>query len=94
MQRRLSQVVASDSRAASAIDREDLDRWVGSSTIKTTAMSGMVTTRSNEKRVDHKSMTMSPVGCEQHKRRLPPAGWSSGSGAYATSPETRPLSQV
>ena len=28
----------------------------------------------------HKSMTMSRSGCEQHTRRLPSAGWSSGSG--------------
>lgn len=29
----------------------------------------------------HRSMTTSPVSCEQHTRRLPSAGWSSGSGA-------------
>jgi hypothetical protein len=28
----------------------------------------------------HKSMTTSPIGCEQHTRRLPSAGFSSGSG--------------
>jgi hypothetical protein len=29
----------------------------------------------------HKSMTTSPTGWEQQIRRLPSAGWSSGSGA-------------
>jgi hypothetical protein len=28
----------------------------------------------------HKSITMSRIGCEQHTRRLPSAGFSSGSG--------------
>lgn len=28
----------------------------------------------------HKSMTTSPMGCEQQIRRLPSAGFSSGSG--------------
>jgi hypothetical protein len=28
----------------------------------------------------HKSTTMSPLGCEQHTRTLPSAGFSSGAG--------------
>jgi hypothetical protein len=42
----------------------------------------------------HKSMTTSRIGCEQQTRTLPSAGLSSGSGPYATAPETKPLSQL
>src|SRR5215468_1924786 len=42
----------------------------------------------------HKSMTTSPIGCEQQTRRLPLAGLSRGSGPYTTAPETKPLSQL
>src|SRR5205809_7596431 len=40
----------------------------------------------------HKSMTTSRIGCEQQTRRLPSAGFSSGPGPYATSPDTNPAS--
>src|SRR5215467_10117274 len=39
-------------------------------------------------------MTVSPAGCEQQMSTLPSAGLSSGSGLYATDPETNPLSQL
>src|SRR5215469_6383790 len=39
-------------------------------------------------------MTTSPTGREQQIRTLPSAGLSSGSGPYATAPETKPLSQL
>ena len=39
-------------------------------------------------------MITSRIGCEQQTRRLPSAGFSSGSGWYTTAPETNPLSQV
>jgi len=42
----------------------------------------------------HRSTTMSPVGWEQQMSTLPSDGPSRGSGAYATAPETKPLSQL
>src|SRR4051794_16308735 len=39
-------------------------------------------------------MTRSSRGREQQINRLPPAGGSSGSGSYATDPDTSPDSQV
>ena len=40
------------------------------------------------------SITTSPCGREQQIRTLPCAGISSGSGEYATPPDTSPLSQL
>src|SRR5271165_1114289 len=40
------------------------------------------------------SMTRSSRGREQQVNKLPSAGGSSGSGSYATDPETKPHSQV
>src|SRR5438067_2091413 len=40
------------------------------------------------------SMTRSPRGREQQINTLPSAGGASGSGSYATDPETNPHSQV
>ena len=42
----------------------------------------------------HRSTTMSPIGCEQHRSRLPSGGISRGSGRYTTAPDTKPLSQL
>src|SRR6516164_2055842 len=40
------------------------------------------------------SITTSSSGCEQHIRRFPAAGGSSGSGSYFTDPDINPHSHV